>query len=449
MTSVFDEIFKNYDIRGLYPEQLNEETAYAIARAFAMHMKCKTIALGRDGRIGSPGLFRAVSKGFVDQGCTVVDLGQISTDMIYFAVGKYSYDAGCMITASHNPKEWGGLKFVGKGARGISSETGLENVKELAEKGRFPKPKKKGQLVKNDILGDYAKKVLSFIDVGKIKPLCIVIDASNGMASKAVNAVEKRLPLKITKMFFDIDGSFPNHEPNPLDGTALQELQKKVLAEKADLGAIFDGDGDRMFMVDEKGRAVNGSELTCLIASSLLKKEPGAKILYTPVMSRAVRETIEANGGIPVLERVGHTYIKVRMRKENALFGGELSGHFYFRENFFADSGIIALLIALEAISESGKKLSELVAPFRKYYAIEETNFEVKDKEAKIAEIEKIYAPKAKSTSRLDGFSAYFDDWWFNVRPSGTEPKLRLNLEANSPKLRDGKKEELLKIITK
>ncbi len=442
----FDKIFKNYDIRGLYPEQINEEVAYSIGRAFASHLKCKTVAVGRDGRIGNEEMFRGFSKGLIDQGCNVTDFGQISTDMIYFAVGQYNFDAGCMITASHNPKEWNGLKFVGKGASGISIETGLAEIRALAEKNEFEEVEK-GSLAEKNIDKEYGDKVLSFADVSKIKPLHIVIDASNGMASKAVNVIEDNLPVKITKMFFEVDGNFPNHEPNPLKGSALDGLRKKVLEEKADLGAIFDGDGDRMFMVDEKGNPVNGSELTCLISSDFLAKNPGAKIIYTPVMSKVVKEVIEEKGGVAVLERVGHTFIKVRMRKENALFGGELSGHFYFRDNFFADSGIIAMVIVLEAISESGKPLSELVQPFRKYFAIEETNFEVEDKAAKIAELESIYAEKAKLTSKLDGFTADFGGWWFNVRPSGTEPKLRLNIEANSLELRDKKKEELLKII--
>jgi phosphomannomutase len=444
---VFGEIFKRYDIRGLFPEQLNGEIAYRLGMAFASFMGCKTVAVGRDCRIGSEQLFKGFSKGLVEQGCRVIDLGLISTDMIYFAVGKYRLDAGCMITASHNPKEWNGFKFVGKGASGISVDNGLEEIRVLAEKGEFKAPKKKGFVEKKGIMGEYIKKIISFVDAGKIKPLRIVIDASNGMAAKTISSLEKDLPVKITKLFFAIDGNFPNHEPNPLRTEALETLQKKVVSEKADLGAIFDGDGDRMLMVDETGLIVNGSELTCLIASTFLKKHPGEKILYTPVMSKAVKETIVASGGIPVVERVGHTFIKVRMRKEKALFGGELSGHFYFRGNYFADSAIIALLVALEAVSVSGKTLSAIVKPYRKYSSIPETNFDVKDKAAKIAEIERAYGQKALSTSKLDGFSANFADWWFNVRPSGTEPKLRLNLEADSPELRDRKKEELLKMI--
>ncbi len=445
--SVFDEVFKNYDIRGLFPQQVNEDFAYKVARAFVSFLKCKKLAVGRDCRKGNEELFNGFSKGLVDQGCEVIDLGQISTDMIYFAVGSLNLDGGCMITASHNPKEWNGFKFVGKAASGISSDNGLLEIKALAEKGEFEEPAKKGKVIEKNILHAYANKVLSFVDVSKIKPLNIVIDASNGMASKAVNNVEQGLPVKISKMFFDLDGNFPNHAPNPLDGNALQELKNRILKEKADLGAIFDGDGDRMFMVDEKGNTVNGSDLTCLIASSFLKKHSGAKILYTPVMSKVVKETIEANGGIPILEKVGHTFIKVKMRKENALFGGELSGHFYFKDNYFADSGIIALVVALEVISESGKTLSELIEPFRKYFSINEINSDVKDKQGKIAELKKLYAGKAKSTSEIDGFTADFGNWWFNVRPSGTEDKLRLNLEANSSELRDEKEKELLKTI--
>ncbi len=447
MTYAFDEVFKNYDIRGLFPQQINEDFAYKVGRAFVSFLKSKKIAVGRDCRHGNEELFKGFSKGAVDQGCEVIDLGQITSDMIYFAVGDLNLDGGCMITASHNPKEWNGFKFVGKAAAGISSETGLDKIKALAEKNEFETPAKKGKIVEKNILHAYADKVLSFVNVSKIKPLHIVIDASNGMASIAVNDVEKRLPVKISKMFFDLNGNFPNHEPNPLDRNALQDLKSRILKEKADLGAIFDGDGDRMLMVDEKGSTVNGSDLTCLIASSFLKKHPGEKILYTPVMSKIVKETIEANGGVPILEKVGHTFIKVRMRKEKALFGGELSGHFYFRDNYFADSAIITLVIVLEIISQSEQSLSELIAPYRKYFSINEINSDIKDKQGKIAKIKAMYAAKAKSTSELDGFTADFGNWWFNVRPSGTENKLRLNLEANSPELRDEKERELLKII--
>jgi phosphomannomutase len=447
LAPVFDEIFKSYDIRGLYPEQLNEETAFKIARAFASNLKCKTVALGRDARLGNKELFKGFSKGLVEEGCTVFDLGQIATDMIYFAVGRYSLDAGCMITASHNPKEWNGFKFVGKGPTGISRETGLAEIQAIAESEKFFPPQKKGQVVEKNIMPEYIEKLLSFVDVEKISPLKIVVDASNGIASKPLKELEKRIPVKITRLFFDPDGAFPNHEPNPLDPEAFAMLQSKVLEEKADLGAIFDGDGDRMFMVDEKGRTVNGSELTCLIAENFLKKNPGEKILYNPVMSKAVKEVIEENGGTPVLERVGHTFIKVRMRKENILFGGESSGHFYFRDNYFADSGLIALLIALEVISEKNQPLSKIMQPYRRYFMIPETNSQAENKEAKISEIEKIYGPKAKETSRFDGFTACFEKWWFNVRPSGTENKLRLNLEADSKELMEEKTKEILEII--
>jgi len=440
-------VFKRYDIRGLYPEEIDFGFAYSLGRAFASYLKCRTVALGHDHRNGHEELFNGFSKGLVDQGCEVTYVGQISTDMIYFAVGSLGLDAGCMITASHNPQEWNGFKFVGKGAVGISSESGLDGIKELAKRNSFPKPEKEGRLVEKDILSEYVERVLSFIDTKKIKPMKVVVDASNGMASKAVSCLKGKLPIKIEEMFFDLDPGFPNHAPNPLDPEALEALKKRVVEEKADLGAIFDGDGDRVFLVDEKGQTIDGSILTCLIAKSFLSKKPGQKILYTPVMSHVVPETIKALGGKPVLERVGHTFIKVRMREENAVFGGELSGHFYFRDNYFADSGLIALVVALEALSLSGKAASETVVPYRKYFYIPETNSDVEDKDAKIAELEKAYSPKAVSTNKLDGFTAEFTDWWFNVRPSGTENKLRLNLEAKNPGLLAEKKKELLERI--
>ncbi len=447
MPTVLDEVFKRYDIRGLFPQQLNEALAYKIGRAFVQFFKPKTVAVGRDCRLGSKELFKGFTNGVTEQGVDVTDIGLASTDMLYFAVGQYGYDTGCMITASHLPKDYDGFKFCGKGARGISKDNGLWVIRDLATKGEFDEPMESGEVSQKDVLNDYIEKCLSLIDVKKVKPLRVVIDASNGMATKTIEAIEKKLPLKIIKMFFEIDGNFPGHEPNPLKPENIAALKQKVLAEKADFGVIFDGDGDRMFMVDEKGQTITGSYVTCLIAVNFLQKLPGSKILYTPIMSKAVAEVIKESGGIAVLERVGHSFIKQRMKKENVLFGGELSGHFFFRETFFAESGLSALLVALEAISKSGKKLSELIKPFRRYYAIDETNSEVADKEGKIREIESIYAPKAKKASKLDGFSAYFDDWWFNVRPSGTEDLLRLNLEANTKELMLEKEEELLKMI--
>lgn len=449
MDNVLEKIFKSYDIRGLYPEQLSEELAYKVGRATVQFFKAKTVAVGRDCRNGGEELFKGISRGILDQGCDVVYLGLVSTDMLYFAVGQFGFDAGCMITASHNPKEWNGFKFCGKGAMGISKNTGFWEIRDMVAAEDFPESNAKGKIIQKDVLAAYVDKCFSFVQKNKIKPLKIVVDTGNGMAGKTIPEIEKMLPLKITKMFFELDGNFPNHEPNPLNPKTIAALRDRVLEEKADLGVIFDGDGDRMFMVDELGQTVTGSHLTCLIAKNFLKKQPSSKILHTIIMSKAVPEVIKENGGIPVLERVGHGFIKPRMREENILFGGELSGHFFFRENFFADSGLIALLVTLEAISESGKTLSEIVAPFKRYFAVDEVNSDVLDKGAKIAELKSIYAPNAKRTDDSDGFTAYFEDWWFNVRPSGTENLLRLNVEADSKELAEEKKEELLKEIRK
>jgi phosphomannomutase len=447
LDEVLEQIFKSYDVRGLYPEQLNEDFAFKLGQAVVQFFKAKTVAVGRDCRNGGDKLFDGLSRGITAQGGDVIDLGLVSTDMLYFAVGQFGFDAGCMITASHNPKEWNGFKFCGKGAMGISKNTGFWDIRDMVSVGKFPESAEKGKIVQRDVLNDYIDKCFSLVHHDKIKPLKIVVDAGNGMAGKTIPEVEKKLPLEIIRMFFELDGNFPNHEPNPLKPETIAALRDRVLEEKADLGVIFDGDGDRMFMVDEKGQTVTGSLLTCIIAENFLKKQPGSKILHTIVMSKAVPEVIKENGGIPVLERVGHGFIKPRMRDENILFGGELSGHFFFRENFFADSGLVALLVTLEVISDSGKKLSEIVAPFKRYVAINETNSDVKDKEAKISELKSIYASNAKKTDDSDGFTAYFDDWWFNVRPSGTENLLRLNLEADSKELAEEKKEELLKAI--
>ncbi len=444
---VLDQVFKRYDLRGIYPKPLSQEFAYLFGRAVASHLKCKTFVVGRDHRNGSEELLKGFSSGLADQGCSVTQVGLISTDMIYFTVGKYGFDGGAMITASHNPSEFNGFKLVGKGASGISSETGLREISAFMEKEQFDDSVKKGKIAEKDVMDDYIEKVLSFVNLAKIKPLHVVVDASNGMAAKTISALEKKLPLKITPLFFDLDPNFPNHAPNPLDPKAFKQIREKVVKEKADAGALFDGDGDRMYMVDEKGKTVPARDITCLLAKVFLKKQPGSKILYTIVMSKIVPETIKELGGIPAIERVGHTFIKTRMRKDNILFGGELSGHFFFRDNYFADSGIIAFVVALQAISETGEPLSSVAKPYHKYFKIQETNSDVKDKQAKIAEIEQIYAPKAKKTSKLDGFTAYFGDWWFNVRPSGTENKLRLNLEAKTKNLMNKKTQQLLKTI--
>lgn len=440
-------IFKAYDVRGIYGENLTNEIAYRIGRAAAEYLNVPEIAVGRDMRVGSPELAAAVMVGITDQGVNAIDLGLTTTDELYFAVGKFNYPAGIMITASHNPGQYNGMKFCRAEAFPISLESGLGDIRDLVAKGSFREPAAKGQMTVRNVTDDYVKHALSFIDVSKIQPLKVVIDAGNGMAGMIMPRVFQHLPCELVPMYFDLDGNFPNHPASPIEPENMEPLQRKVREVGADLGAAFDGDADRMFPVDEHGDLVDGSMVTASVSSSLLRKYPGTTILYNLIVSKAVPDLVTRLGGKPVRTRVGHSYIKAEMRDLNAIFGGEHSGHFYFRDNWYADSGLIALLIILELISVEGKPLSEILKPLIAGVRSGEINSTVSDVQGKLYALEEHFGKQAKSVDHMDGITLDFGDWWFNVRPSNTEPLLRLNVEANSKPLMEEKRDEVLVFI--
>ena len=442
------KVFKAYDVRGLYPTELDEEGAYAIGRAVVQQFEPKRIAVGRDMRLSSPAMAAAAIRGAADGGADVVDLGMIGTEMLYFAVGELGLDGGLTVTASHNPKEYTGMKIVRRGALPVGGESGLLDVRDRARAGAWGEPGPAGTVSTHDIWPAYVDRVMSFIDASALRPLKVVIDAANGMAGAMLPPVLDRLPqVEAVRCFFEPDGTFPNHEPNPLLPENREFIVRKTLEEGADLGVAFDGDADRCFFVDDSGEFVPGDFVTALFAETLLEKEPGAKIIYDVRASWAVPETIVRHGGVPLVNRVGHAFIKARMRKEHAAFGGEVSGHYYFRDFSQADSGAVPFLLMLELISRKGKKLSEILAPLReKFFITGELNTPVADVALKVQEIKERYAGEAK-ISHLDGVSVDADGWHFNVRPSNTEPLLRLNLEARSQELMEQKRDEVLSLI--
>lgn len=446
--AIDSSIFKEYDIRGVYPTQINYELAVLIGRSFADLVSDEgPMAVGRDMRFSSPEIAKGLIEGMTKQGRDVVDLGLITTDMIYFATGKFPVAGGIMITASHNPKEYNGLKFCLSGAAPVSGEGGIYQMRDNILSNKFKESEKQGQVTPKNILVDWLNHALSFIDEKTIKPLKIVVDAGNGMASILFPELEKRLPFKIIPLYFDLDGSFPNHPAYPLIPENLKEAQKKVLEEKADLGLVFDGDGDRAVLIDETGKTVSGTIMTAMMAEYFLKKFKGATILYNAICGWIVPEVINSLGGKGIRVPVGHSLIKENMRKYEALFAGEHSGHYYFKDNYYADSAFITILIALQIISQENKKVSEIIQRFDKYPSSGEINFEIVDKAKVIDEIEKIYREKAKSTDRLDGLTVWFDDWWFNVRPSNTEPLLRLNIEAKNQGILELRKKEIVDFL--
>jgi phosphomannomutase len=440
-------VFKAYDVRGIYPTDLDAEGSYAIGRAYVVVFEPRKVAVGRDMRLSSPQMAAALMDGLSDAGADVLDLGMAGTEMVYFAVGDLQLDGGVAITASHNPKEYTGMKIVRRGALPVGGESGLLDVRDKAlaitEKSQVGSP---GRVQQYDIWPAYVERVLSFIDVEALNPLRVVIDAANGMAGVMLPPVLEKLPIDARPYFFEPDGSFPNHEPNPLLPENREFIISKTLEEKADLGVAFDGDADRCFFVDDIGEFVPGDFVTALLAESILEKEPGANVIYDVRASWAVPETIERAGGVPLMNRVGHAFIKHRMRKEDAAFGGEVSGHYYFRDFSQADSGVVPFLLMLELISKRRQKLSEILAPYRdRYFLTGELNTPVADVPLKLQELKERYAADGK-VSHLDGISVDFDDWHFNVRPSNTEPLLRLNLEARSQQDMERKRDEVLDI---
>jgi len=441
-------VFKAYDVRGIYADELDEDGAYAIGRAYVEHFEPRRVAVGRDMRLSSPSVSRAVIEGAADAGADVVDIGMVGTEMVYFAVGELELDGGFAVTASHNPKEYTGMKIVRRGALPVGGESGLLDVRDRAMAGDSPPPGSRGTVSETDIWPAWVDRVLSFVDVEALKPLRIVIDAANGMAGAMLPPVLERLPaIETERFFFEPDGTFPNHEPNPLLPENREFIVRMTLERGADFGVAFDGDADRCFFVDDTGEFVPGDFATALFAESILEKEPGAKVIYDVRASWAVPETIEGAGGVPLVNRVGHAFIKHRMRKEDAVFAGEVSGHYYFRDFSQADSGVIPFLLMLELVSKKGMKLSEILRPYReRYFLTGELNTPVADVPLKLQELKERFGPEG-SLSHLDGVSVDADDWHFNVRPSNTEPLLRLNLEARTRELMERKRDEVLALI--
>ena len=445
--AVDEKIFKAYDIRGVYPEELDEDTAYRIGRAFVMFLGCKEVVIGQDMRKSSPSLFEALSKGITDQGADVIDIGYCSTPLFYF--GTSGYNAGIMVTASHNPAKYNGFKMCRDGTMPIGGDSGLQDIKEICIKGNFAEPLRKGRIIKKEIMEEFIRHNLKFLNKESAgKNLKIVVDTGNGMGGFTFPKVFDRIEnVEIVPLYFDVDMTFPNHEANPLKLENVNDLQKAVVDNSADFGVAIDGDCDRCVFISEKGEYISADLMTALVAKELLKKSPGSTILYDLRSSWATKEAIEENGGRPVMCRVGHAFIKRQMREEDALFAGELSGHFYFKDSFFTESSIISTIIVMDMVREEGKSLSELIAPLKRYVASGEINFEVNDKEAKMEELVEKFKGDARVVSHLDGIKLEFDDWWFNVRPSNTEPVLRLNLEAKTKERMEEMRDRIVAII--
>lgn len=441
-------IFKAYDVRGTYPDEIDEDAARRIGAALARFCDASRLAVGRDMRTSSESLARAFARGASSVGAEVLDLGLVSTDGLYFASGKLDVPA-CMVTASHNPGRYNGFKPCRAGASPIGSESGLKDIQALAEKGEGVAEVSDGpdsdvgeQL---DIIGDYSAHCLSFVEIGALRPLKVVVDAGNGMAGLTVPVVFENLPFRLVPLYFELDGTFPNHPASPIEPENLVDLRRVVQETGSDLGIAFDGDADRMFLVDERSNPVSGSTTTALVAERVLKKHPGERIIYNLICSWAVPEVIKENGGEPIRTRVGHSFIKDIMAKTGAAFGGEHSGHYYFRDNFRADSGMIAALLVLEALSLAEQPLSELLEPFNRYSASGEINSEVEDQKERLEALADAY--KEGKLDRTDGLTVELEDWWFNCRPSNTEPLLRLNLEARTKELMKTKRDEVLSLI--
>lgn len=444
-------IFKAYDIRGLVGTELTKQFAFSTGVAFAKFLELErepaTVVIGEDMRPSSPELADAFSAGVTSQGMDVIRIGLASTDMLYFAAGKLNLP-GAMFTASHNPAQYNGIKLCLSGARPIGKESGLLTIENFVREGVPVSLRPVGVETKNEMLNEYVEHLLSLVDVSGIRKLKVVVDAGNGMAGHTAPAVFSRMNVDVTEMYYELDGTFPNHEANPIDEENLKDLKSAVKKHGADIGLAFDGDADRCFLVDENGEAVNPSLLTALIADRELKKKPGSPIIYNLISSRAVREVVEENGGKPLRSRVGHSFIKAMMAESGAIFGGEHSGHFYFADFWRADSGMLAALHAIAALGETEKSLSELLKPYARYFASGEINSTVTDSKAVMQHIKELYGTKAGvTTDDLDGLTVDGDSWWFNVRASNTEPLLRLNVEAKTQGQMAQLRDEVLAVI--
>jgi len=446
----FAHIFKAYDIRGLVDTEIDSDFAFATGVAFARFLQIErepgTIVIGEDMRPSSPELAEAFSAGATSQGMDVIRIGLASTDMLYFASGKLGIP-GAMFTASHNPAQYNGIKLCLSNARPIGKESGLLTIEKFVREGSPIALRNVGVEKHRDMLEEYVDHLLTLVDIKNIRPLKVVVDAGNGMAGHTAPAIFARLNCEVIPMYFELDGSFPNHEANPLDETTLTDLKKAMKDHNADLGLAFDGDADRCFLVDERGVAVNPSALTALIAHRELIKHPGSSIIYNLISSRTVKEVIDENGGIGLRSRVGHSYIKTMMAESGAIFGGEHSGHFYFKDFWRADSGALAALHAIAALGESQSTMSELLAPYDRYVTSGEINSKVSDTQAATQHVQNSYSSQQVTIDHLDGLTVNADTWWFNLRPSNTEPLLRLNVEASTQAQMEIVRDEVLALI--
>ncbi|HEU5419746.1 MAG TPA: phosphomannomutase/phosphoglucomutase [Streptosporangiaceae bacterium] len=440
-------IFKPYDIRGVVPDELDESVAEALGAAFVRLTGAPAVVTAHDMRVSSAPLAAAFGRGAAARGADVISAGLGSTDLLYYASGSLDLP-GAMVTASHNPARYNGLKLCRAGARPVGSQSGLSELQEMIATTVPPYAGAPGTITGRDLLPDYAAHLRGLVDLSGMRPLKVAVDAGNGMAGHTAPAVFAGLPVEVVPLYFELDGAFPNHEPNPIEPANLADLQQAVLDSGADLGLAFDGDADRCYVVDERGQIVSPSALTALIAVRELAREPGATIIHNLITSRAVPEIVAEHGGTPVRTRVGHSFIKARMAETGAIFGGEHSGHFYFRDFWFADSGMLAALHVLAAVGSAGQPLSELLAPYSRYLATGEINSTVSDQAAAIAAVRSAFAGRpGTAADELDGLTVSGPDWWLNVRPSGTEPLLRLNVEAAGAATLTEIRDEVLRIV--
>jgi phosphomannomutase len=450
MTTINPSIFKAYDVRGLYPSEVNEDAARLIGRGFIAYLGAKRIAVSRDMRLSSPSVAEAFAAGARMQGADVVDYGLMGTDMMYFAVARDGHDGGAQITASHNPKEYNGIKMVRREAFPLSGDAGIGDIRDMIRDNRLPPAAATpGSMSTMAVFDDYVRHVLSFIDPSVVKPFNVVLDAGNGIAGMVAPKLFERLPCRVTPLCFKVDGTFPNHEANPLIEENRKDIVERVIRDKADIGIAWDGDADRCFFIDGSGEFIAGDFITALLAELFLLKNPGAKIVYDVRASFAVKDTVAKYGGTALMNRVGHAFFKRRMREEGCIFGGEVTGHYYFRDNFYADNGFIPALLILELMSRKGQTLRELLTPLReKYFISGEINTRVGDMQVMQEKLDQLAARYADGkVYTLDGTSVEYRDWHFNVRASNTEPMLRLNLEATTDGLMKEKRDEVLGLI--
>ncbi len=446
-------IFKAYDIRGVYPDEINEQTAYKIGVAlaaflglqFRVHSSRLTIVIGQDCRLSSPQLFKSFSQGVLDQGANVIDLGLVATDVLYFAISHLNCDGGVMITASHNPRQYNGFKMLARGPKFIFQDWGLSQIRKLVEQENVLKTKgEQGKIIKKNIIPSYLKYILNLVDLKQIKPMKVVVDAGNGMGGKVIQELAKKIPIKLYPLYFDPDGYFPNHSPNPRIKENIKDLQMEVIRRQADFGLAFDGDADRSIFVNEKGETIDQGMIIILFAQDYLKKHPKEKIIYSSTCSKIVPEMIKKSRGVPIKAKTGRPFIRKMALKNNVIFGGETSGHLFFRDVFYNECGGLILLLMLKILSQKNKPLSKLIKKFKKYTQLN-VNFTIKDRQKAIKKLAKSYQ-KGKQ-DYLDGLTVEFPGWWFNARLSNTEPLVRITVEAKDKKTAQGKLEQIKKII--